>query len=50
MATILRVHEQRPSLLVLALGQISGIARPKRRHTRTVHHQCDPMDGLGLAK
>lgn len=50
MATILWVHEQCPSLLVLALGQISEIARPKHRHARTVHHQCDPMDGLGLAK
>lgn len=50
MATILWVQEQRPSLLVLALRQISEIPHPKHKHTRTVHHQCDPMDSLGLAK
>lgn len=49
MATILWIC-QCPSLLVLGLGQISEIARPQGKHTRTVQHQCDPMDGLGIAK
>lgn len=50
MATTLWVHEQCSPLLVLALGQISEMAHPKQKHTRTVHHRCDAMDGLGLAK
>ena len=54
MATKLRVHQQHPSLSVLALGHISEIARPKRKCTGTVRHQHVPrdvpMDSLGLAK
>lgn len=50
MATTLWVHEQCPPLLLLALGQISEMAHPKQKHTRTVHRQCDPMDGLGPVK
>ena len=54
MATKLWVHQQHPSLLVLALGQISEIARPKHKRTGTMHHQRVPrdvpVDSLGLAK
>lgn len=54
MATKLRVHQQHPSLSVLALGHISEIARPKRKCTGTVRHQPVPrdvpMDSLGLAE
>ena len=54
MATKLWLHQQHPSPLVSALGQISEVARRKRKCTGTVRHERVPRDfpedSLGFAK